>query len=532
MGRTLLLFAAALTIAGLVVAVALDRSDAAGSDGTIAYPDTSGSVGRTSLVLDAAGNPVVAYHVDNPFRDLRVLHCGNPSCTSGNSVEVPDGYTHVGYGASLVLDAAGYPVVTYSDQLNNTLRVLHCGDANCSAGNSIVDIPTRVSSSATTLKLDAAGNPVVAYLVDDAVNGTGLAVLHCGTPTCSSGYSLTVVTPDIASQASMQLDGNGFPAITYTATTHLKLLRCGNANCTAGNVFTTLDSDAFINSMQLNGDNPVIAYEAYLGSPDLRVIKCTNPTCTTGNTPVVVDTPGAFDPAPSMVLDSTGRPVIAYKLDGSDDLALMHCGNLACTFGNSYNVPDTEGSAGWDASLQLDAAGNPVVSYAIRPLSGIRVLHCGNPACSGTKATPTPCPTDGCTTPTPLFPTPTVVPDTDNDGCDDREELGFVPLKGGHRDPANAYDFYDIAEGFNDGNPDGIVTFFGDIFTVAFQFGEEIGDPTYDAALDRSPPPSAAEEPDPAKREVWDMGPPDGLIDLFVDIFGVAYQFGHDCSEP
>jgi len=27
----------------------------------------------------------------------------------------------------------------------------------------------------------------------------------------------------------------------------------------------------------------------------------------------------------------------------------------------------------------------------------------------------------------------------------------------------------------------------------------------------------------------WDMGPPDGTIDLLVDIFGVAYQFGHSC---
>ncbi|MDZ4278751.1 MAG: hypothetical protein U1B78_06400 [Dehalococcoidia bacterium] len=27
-----------------------------------------------------------------------------------------------------------------------------------------------------------------------------------------------------------------------------------------------------------------------------------------------------------------------------------------------------------------------------------------------------------------------------------------------------------------------------------------------------------------------DMQAPDGLIDLFVDIFGVAAQFGHNCA--
>jgi hypothetical protein len=33
----------------------------------------------------------------------------------------------------------------------------------------------------------------------------------------------------------------------------------------------------------------------------------------------------------------------------------------------------------------------------------------------------------------------------------------------------------------------------------------------------------------PAGYDPWDMGPPDGAIDLFTDIFGVAMQFGHSC---
>jgi hypothetical protein len=30
--------------------------------------------------------------------------------------------------------------------------------------------------------------------------------------------------------------------------------------------------------------------------------------------------------------------------------------------------------------------------------------------------------------------------------------------------------------------------------------------------------------------DVWDMRAPDGTIDLFNDIFGVAMQFGHNCA--
>ncbi len=48
--------------------------------------------------------------------------------------------------------------------------------------------------------------------------------------------------------------------------------------------------------------------------------------------------------------------------------------------------------------------------------------------------------------------------------------------------------------------------------------GDETG---YHPAFDRG----ALVGPNP-----WDMGPADGSIDLFTDIFGVANQFGHDCS--
>ncbi|MDZ4279086.1 MAG: flexitail domain-containing putative surface protein, partial [Dehalococcoidia bacterium] len=135
-------------------------------------------------------------------------------------------------------------------------------------------------------------------------------------------------------------------------------------------------------------------------------------------------------------------------------------------------------------------------------------------------AAPTPTPTD---TPTA---TPTKQPppgDTDGDGCTDQEENGPNEALGGRRSFLNPWDLYDV-------NGDGTVDLFVDVFGVAGAFGQGPGGPDYSTGKDRSPPPSEAEEPDPDKREPWDMGPPDTMIDLFVDIFGVALQFGHDCS--
>jgi hypothetical protein len=111
--------------------------------------------------------------------------------------------------------------------------------------------------------------------------------------------------------------------------------------------------------------------------------------------------------------------------------------------------------------------------------------------------------------------------DDDNDGCTDEQELGLNELTGGRRDPLNPYDFYDV-----DGNKQ--IDLFIDIFTVAYAYGDDAddtgpGEPDgYDASLDRS----AA----PIGMDVWDMGAPDGTIDLFIDIFGVAFQYGHHCT--
>lgn len=122
--------------------------------------------------------------------------------------------------------------------------------------------------------------------------------------------------------------------------------------------------------------------------------------------------------------------------------------------------------------------------------------------------------TDGDTTPDPYD------PDNDNDGCADEAELQTAigsEITGGRRDPNNPWDFYDT-----DGDQ---VVDLDDIFDVAFAFGLETGSRgggPYDERFDRSGPAPGADS--------WGMRAPDGSIDLFTDILGVAAQFGHNCQ--
>ena len=126
--------------------------------------------------------------------------------------------------------------------------------------------------------------------------------------------------------------------------------------------------------------------------------------------------------------------------------------------------------------------------------------------------------------PTPtITPTPTKQPDpgdTDGDGCSDQRENGPDETLGGQRDYKNPHDFYDVLGG-GGGPPDRIIDLSNDIFGVIIHYAPTGTEPTYDVNFDRGPS---------AGPNVWNMGPPDGVIDLTNDILGVIQQYLHSCQ--
>jgi hypothetical protein len=65
-------------------------------------------------------------------------------------------------------------------------EVLHCANSICGSGNSIAVIESANFAEGTTLALDAAGNPVIAYVVASG----GLHVAHCCDPNCTGSVSI------------------------------------------------------------------------------------------------------------------------------------------------------------------------------------------------------------------------------------------------------------------------------------------------------------------------------------------------------
>ncbi len=353
---------------------------------SIVAVDSDGNTGQyTSLVLDAKGFPTMSYF-DATEGKLKIAHCFEKNCALFNSILTPDSTVNVGKYSSIALDSNGNPVVSYFDEPNSALKVLHCGNSTCSTGNTIATPDSAGTvGQYTSVTVDSNNFPVVTYY--DASGGI-LKVLHCGNASCTMNNS--IIKPDISSsngvQSSVKMNAQGRPVIAYFDFTHsaLKILTCGNANCSAGNTIVNVDSVGDVGpypSLVLdNTGKPAVSY-LDLTNGKLKVMRCGNATCSMGNTFASIGTGGIVGYFSSIALDANNIPLVSYYDRTNGKLNMLHCGNASCSSGNSIVSPDNSGNVGLYTSLKLDPNDNPVVSYYDATKADLKVLHCGSETC-------------------------------------------------------------------------------------------------------------------------------------------------------
>jgi hypothetical protein len=485
------------------LALSAQRLDAAGNSAT--SPDTNGSVGQsTSITLDSLGNPVVSYY-DNTNTALKVLHCSNADCSGAQTSQSPDTNGIVGQYTSIALDGSGHPVVAYYDSTNHALKVLHCDDPNCAgneSGNTTTP-DTNTVGTQTSLVLDGSGKPAVSYYAGH------LKVLRCGNATCSSGN--TTADPDIAGPvgfySEISIATGDLPVVSYydQKNADLKILRCGNPTCTSGNLITTPDMSGDVGQYTSSVQDPttgfpvVSYYDATNG--DLKVLHCGSNDCSASNIIATPDTAGDVGSHTSLVLDGSRKPVVSYRDTTNGDLKILHCGNTTCTSGNLIAPADTIGNVGFETSIALDG-NTPIVSYYDQTNQNLKVLRCGGANCKGIG-----------------------IGDSDGDGCSDVKEQQTAPgsqLSGGVRDYLNPWDYFNPTHDH--------LNRVDDILAVvnAYFHDDVDGNPGlppypsgYNPDTDRALPIGAP--------HVWSLQAPNGM-ERVDDILNIVKQYFHDCS--
>jgi hypothetical protein len=162
----------------------------------------------------SSGFPVISYY-DGVNGDLKLVVCGNTTCTAGNTITTVDSSGDVGLWNSLALNSSGFPVISYHDNTNLDLKLVVCGNTTCTAGNTITTVDsTGYVGQWTSLVLNSSDYPLISYY--DVTNGD-LKVAICGNTTCTAGN--IIFTPDstgnVGTFTSLTLDNFGFPVISY-----------------------------------------------------------------------------------------------------------------------------------------------------------------------------------------------------------------------------------------------------------------------------------------------------------------------------
>jgi len=331
----------------------------------------------SALVLDAQGYPVISYY---DSENLTLVHCGDAFCQNNNVLNIVDNDGNEGLQSALVLDRDGRPVISYLDANNFALKLAYCGDAHCASANVIqtIDNSSLVGLS-TALTLDSAGNPVISYTNFGADQ---LLLAHCRDPYCSTAISIQVVDSvgGVGQFITLALDRNGLPVIAYrdVNSRQLKVARCGDADCRSGNQIRVVDNSGNTSSqvaLALTADDkPRLSYfDERAGA--LKLLVCGNSTCSAGNQTRTLDRGNLAVAHSALALDQSGLPIISYVDQLAGAVKVVECSNPACSVNGTPQVVDQGAAFSWVTALALDQENNPVISYIDTGAGALKVAR-------------------------------------------------------------------------------------------------------------------------------------------------------------
>jgi len=335
-------------------------TNASCSTHTNSIVDPGPSVNRglyTSVAIGTDGFPIISYY-DSTNGDLKVAKCGNIDCSSGNTITSVDTVNNVGQYTSIAIGRDGLAMISEYDVTNGDLRVVHCGNISCSASNTLTAVDTVDDvGQQTAIKIGADGMPIIVYMRVTATNA--LKTVRCGKIDCSSGNTITTTSTSAGRAQSLAILPDGRPVIALWSDvagvgSDFYVAVCTYTYCAAFVANSFLDAPGIVGnypSVAVGPDGLAVASYYDTTNGDLKVVKNTAPTGSndsTGQPVTAVDTTGNVGQYTSIVVGPDNLPFIAYYDVTNSVMKTVKCATADCakTTGGSNSAGSNVGSIG------------------------------------------------------------------------------------------------------------------------------------------------------------------------------------------
>ena len=355
--------------------------------------DSAGIIApSTSIAIGRDGNPVISYY-NRTNSDLRVVKCTNPSCSTFNTPVILDSpvvnFGDEGRYTNIVIGADDNPVISYLDHITFSLKLVKCGNPSCSFNNTVVtlDSSTNDLGRYASLAIGADDFPIISYW--DLIN-TDLKIVKCQNQDCSikdPPRTLDSSTGTVGRYTSIAIGKDDLPIISYSDefTNDLKIVRCLTQSCSINFAPIILDSVGDVGlytSIAIGNDRfPIISYYDSTNK-DLKIVHCLNQSCSSFDTPLTLDSVGDVGKYTSIAIGTDDNPIISYYDVTNKDLKIVHCLNQRCSSFDTPRTLDSAGFVGRFTSIARGIHGNPIISYFDGRNNDLKVYSCGDAACS------------------------------------------------------------------------------------------------------------------------------------------------------
>lgn len=181
-----------------------------GSTWQVETVDSTGSMGRyNALAVDSAGHPHIVYLDETGYLNARLRYAWHDG--TAWQIQAATSNANVGFHVSLLLDGDDRPHVAYCDQFNYRCDGLHYDYYDGTSWQRKVVAGGSETGYFTSLALDPEGYPVISYLVNLSNASLRLARYN------GSAWQIEIVQGGLgySRDATLALDSQGQPHLSY-----------------------------------------------------------------------------------------------------------------------------------------------------------------------------------------------------------------------------------------------------------------------------------------------------------------------------